>query len=397
MMKSSFLFSLCVHSAMICAFVALTQSTIPESQEKSYPPKVSVIGLNSFNAMVSKSPIVIDRLQLFHLEQGKKKHRKVDILNTFNESRDFDFDYPSAILDTIAWEESDTPFLDALNSRLDYFVAENNSTFAKISLSDVKLDTAENSFPASYYHLNHPEKEFFIMPSAILQNFGGKISVDNNLLQSENKTLPEISYDMRDMVDEAFEEIVNKDVRSHRLSSNSPIFTNALRQRFSNGSSLYHPKRPNDKDLSSSIREVFIELETDYKQVSPEILDQEFLHQGQLVQMTKEKSKKVSANNSEYEKEELKLWGVSIKNEIYSNLRYPHLAVVKKIGGKVTIQLKVTKDGKLKKLKLLKSSGFAILDEEALRATGQASNFPSAPVSLNHSSYSFSLPIKFEI
>ena len=149
--------------------------------------------------------------------------------------------------------------------------------------------------------------------------------------------------------------------------------------------------------MKSSLRDVFIELENYNKNVNREILGQEFLHQGQLAQMTKEKSQKGSANYSEYEKEELKLWGVSIKNEIYSNLRYPHLAIVKKIGGKVTIQLKVTKDGKLKKLKLLKSSGFAILDEEALRATGQASSFPSAPVSLNHSSYSFSLPIKFEI
>ena len=397
MMKSSFLFSLCVHSAMICAFVALTQSTIPESQEKSYPPKVSVIGLNSFNAMVSKSPIVIDRLQLFHLEQGKKKHRKVDILNTFNESRDVDFDYPSAILETIAWEKSDTPFLDALSSRLDYFVAENNSTFAKISLSDVKLDTAENSFPVSYYYLNHPQKEFFSMQSAILQNHGGKISVDNNLLQSENKMLPEISYDIWDMVDKAFEEIVNKDMRSYGLASNSPIVINALEQRVSNGTRLYHPKTSNNKALKSSLRDVFIELENYNKNVNREILGQEFLHQGQLAQMSKEKSQKGSANYSEYEKEELKLWGVSIKNEIYSNLRYPHLAIVNKIGGKVTIQLKVTKDGKLKKLKLLKSSGFAILDEEALRATGQASSFPSAPVSLNHSSYSFSLPIKFEI
>ena len=260
-MKSSFLFSLCVHSAMICAFVALTQSTIPESQEESYQPKVSVIGLNSFNAMVSESPIVTDRLQLFHLEQGEKNHRKVDILNTFNESRDLDFDYPSVKLDNVSWEKSDTPFLDALSYRPDYFVAENNSNFEKIFLSDVKLDTAENSFPVSYYHLNHPEKEFFIMPSAILQNFGGKISVDNNLLQSENKMLPEISYDIWDMVDKAFEEIVNKDMRSHGLTSNSPIVINALEQRVSNGTRLYHPKTSNNKALKSSLRDVFIELE----------------------------------------------------------------------------------------------------------------------------------------
>ena len=397
MMKVPFLFSLCVHSAMIYAFVALTQSTIPESQEESYPPKVSVIGLNSFNAMVSESPIVTDRLQLFHSEQGQKKHRKVDILNTFNESRDLDFDYPSVKLDNVSWDKSDTPFLDALSYRPDYFVAENNSNFEKIFLSDLNLDTAENSFSVSYYHLNQPQKEFFIMQSAILQNHGGKISVDNNLLQSENKMLPEISYDIWDMVDKAFEEIVNKDMRSHGLTSNPPIVINALEQSVSNGTRLYHPKTNNNKALKSSLRDVFIELENYNKNVNREILGQEFLHQGQLAQMTKEKSQKGSANYSEYEKEELKLWGVSIKNEIYSNLRYPHLAIVKKIGGKVTIQLKVAKDGKLKKLKLLKSSGFAILDEEALRATGQASSFPSAPVSLNHSSYSFSLPIKFEI
>ena len=396
-MKVPFLFSLCVHSSMILAFVALNQSTITEPRQEIYSSNVSIISLNYFNAIVSKSPIVTDKPLLFHLEKGPKEQQEVGILEVLNERSDLNFDYPSVTLDISVGEEFDAPFLEALSYQPGLFPRENNLTFKKISLSDVKLDKEENSIPVSFFHSNKPREEIFIKPSAILKNFVGKISIDNNLLQSDSKIFTKVNQDILKMENEFFGEIVNKDMRSHRLTNNFPIGQNPVKQRVSDGNSLHSPKKSNDKDLKSSLRDVFSELEREDRNTNPVILEQESLHQGQLVQMNKEKSKQFSTNNSEEEEKELKLWGVSIKKEIYSNLRYPHLAIVKKIGGKVTIQLKVTKEGILKKLKLLKSSGFSILDEEALRATEQAHSFPSAPVSLNHSTYSFSLPIKFEI
>ena len=113
--------------------------------------------------------------------------------------------------------------------------------------------------------------------------------------------------------------------------------------------------------------------------------------------MSKKSSNEVSLEESKVSRNELKVWGSSIQNKIYANLTYPYLALIKKIGGKVTIHLKITKEGRLAKLKILKSSGFSILDEEALRATKTVSAFPSAPSSLIRPVYSFSLPIKFEL
>ena len=382
---------------MILAFVALNPSNKIKFRPDTYSSNVSIINLNYFNAMVSKSPIVADNPPPFHLEKSPKKHQEVGISEVLNESSDLDFYYPYVALDTSVDKEFDTPFLDGLSYQRDHFPRENNSIFKKISLSDVKLDKEENSIPVSFFNSNNPKEEIFIKPSVTLENFIGKISIDNNLLQSNNKIFTKLNQDMQNMESDFLGEIVNKDTMSHELTNHFSISQNPVKQNFSDGNSLLSPKKSNDKDLKSSLRDVFSKLEREDKDATPVILDRESSHQGQQVQMNKEKSKEFFTNNPEEEKKELRLWGVSIKEKIYSNLRYPHIAIIKQIGGKVTIQLKVTKEGILEKLKLLQSSGFAILDEEALRATEQAHSFPSAPASLNHTTYSFSLPIKFEI
>ena len=100
---------------------------------------------------------------------------------------------------------------------------------------------------------------------------------------------------------------------------------------------------------------------------------------------------------SKKDKNDLKIWSSKILQEINSNINYPVIALQNQISGKVIIQLSITNKGILKKLSLIQSSGFDILDNEVLRAVSNSDHYPSAPLSLSKKQYSFKLPIKFEI
>ena len=100
---------------------------------------------------------------------------------------------------------------------------------------------------------------------------------------------------------------------------------------------------------------------------------------------------------SKKDKNDLKIWSSKILQEINSNINYPLIALQNQISGKVIIQLSITNKGILKKLSLIQSSGFDILDNEVLRAVSNSDHYPSAPLSLSKKQYSFKLPIKFEI
>ena len=100
---------------------------------------------------------------------------------------------------------------------------------------------------------------------------------------------------------------------------------------------------------------------------------------------------------SKKDKNDLKVWSSKILQEINSNINYPVIALQNQISGKVIIQLSITNKGILKKLSLIQSSGFDVLDNEVLRAVSNSGHYPSAPLSLSKKQYSFKLPIKFEI
>ena len=126
------------------------------------------------------------------------------------------------------------------------------------------------------------------------------------------------------------------------------------------------------------------------------------LRQIQLNKNLKETIQKKSqysskTKKSKKDKNDLKVWSSKILQEINSNINYPVIALQNQISGKVIIQLSITNKGILKKLSLIQSSGFDILDNEVLRAVSNSDHYPSAPLSLSKKQYSFKLPIKFEI
>ncbi len=387
-MKFPFLFSLFTHTIVILTFVVLTQSPINESRKYIHSSNVSIVNLDSYNVMVSESPTVTEMPRIFHLDKSSELDQWVNTRATFKESSDLNFDFPHLRMTNSVEEKSDTPFLDGLDDQTFTFSKEIDLSALRSSLVNLDLDKGENSFQLSDFTTNHPKMEVFIDESEILSNVSAKVSPDNNLLKFDTRLLSETIPYSQDM---------EQEINSQRLSSNFSIVQTAVKPVVPVGNILEYPEKSNSGDLEGSLRNVFTELMAEIKDAHVENLSQDSLHQGQLVQMRERKSEQLSIKNTKGESKKLKLWGERIQSKIYSNLRYPYLAFLKKIGGKVTIQLKVTKEGRLKQLKILKSSGFPILDEEALRATEQARVFPSAPDSLNRSTYSFSLPIRFEI
>ena len=68
-----------------------------------------------------------------------------------------------------------------------------------------------------------------------------------------------------------------------------------------------------------------------------------------------------------------------LKYKVESVLKYPELAAVSGLQGTLYIQFNIMKDGSLQGLELIRSSGYKILDDEALRAIRATAPFQPLP------------------
>jgi protein TonB len=68
-----------------------------------------------------------------------------------------------------------------------------------------------------------------------------------------------------------------------------------------------------------------------------------------------------------------------IKQSIESQWEYPELALRYGLQGKLSLEFTIANDGQLAQLRLIRSSGSQLLDEEAIRAIKAAAPFPPIP------------------
>ncbi|SDW98152.1 outer membrane transport energization protein TonB [Ruegeria halocynthiae] len=85
------------------------------------------------------------------------------------------------------------------------------------------------------------------------------------------------------------------------------------------------------------------------------------------------------------------VWGAKIRARIDRNKRYPRRS---KTSGDVTIELQVSRDGRLISYRLRKSSGVPELDKAAMDAVARARRFPKAPKELVGNAFRFRVPMK---
>jgi len=86
-----------------------------------------------------------------------------------------------------------------------------------------------------------------------------------------------------------------------------------------------------------------------------------------------------------------------IKMIIESNKIYPKRAVVGNIEGKVFLKFSLYKNGIAKDIKVIKSSGYKILDNAAIEAIKRSLPFPKFPEDLNKNKIVLSLQLIFKL
>jgi protein TonB len=84
-----------------------------------------------------------------------------------------------------------------------------------------------------------------------------------------------------------------------------------------------------------------------------------------------------------------------LKVKVESVLHYPELAAISGYQGTLYILFDIMKDGTLGRLEVLKSSGYKILDDEALRAIRDAAPFQPLPDEWNMKQYSIRAAVLF--
>jgi len=84
-----------------------------------------------------------------------------------------------------------------------------------------------------------------------------------------------------------------------------------------------------------------------------------------------------------------------LKYKVESVLRYPELAALTGLQGTLYIQFDIMKDGDLANLELIKSSGYKILDDEALRSIRATAPFQPLPDGWNMDHYTIRAAVLF--
>jgi len=95
-----------------------------------------------------------------------------------------------------------------------------------------------------------------------------------------------------------------------------------------------------------------------------------------------DEGKEVSLNTTEFR---YASYFAKLKNKIQMVWRYPQAARIAGLQGQLTLRFVLNGDGTLKEVQVVKSSGFPILDEEAVKAVKRAAPYYAIPKSIGKS------------
>ena len=389
-MKIPFLLSFSLH--LVFLIIAGTLSRIPpfETSNNFALSQVSILNISTYNAMVSEPPAIIEIEKVPFFQEGLKDQQDINGLIVQKRRNRYEYNTVSIKLPNPVDLNSNAPSFDTS------FISQTKNVFD----NQRHFKTNGNSFEEESLTLKYvidsdKEKLDFFTSSPFLIKSLITMDLDNeNPVLFQGNIRFKVMNDTQDYSYKKFSKMNKHEILFNKINHSSPknYITSPI-QLFQNKPLLVQ-QTIKDMNLKVGLSEVFATPATSSKTILSENLNHKVAYKRKFNQVSKKGSNDVSLKES---KNELRVWGSNIQQKIYANLTYPYLALTKKIGGKVTIHLKITKEGRLAKLKILKSSGFSILDEEALRATKTVNAFPSAPSSLIRPVYSFSLPIKFEL
>lgn len=90
-------------------------------------------------------------------------------------------------------------------------------------------------------------------------------------------------------------------------------------------------------------------------------------------------------------------YGNTLWSAISKFKKYPRIAQTRGWQGETVIELSLDADGKLKSKKVVKSSGYDILDQQGLEMVEKALPFPEPPEALRNGSFTIRVPIPFKL
>ncbi len=111
---------------------------------------------------------------------------------------------------------------------------------------------------------------------------------------------------------------------------------------------------------------------------------------------TSKKSKHIKKGNSN-SKELIIAYLSKVTEIIKNNTIYPFIARKRELEGKVLVEVKLLKNGKIEKIKILKSSGYKILDKSAIKSIKRSEPFPPFPDNLNEPFLILRIPVEFKL
>jgi protein TonB len=76
---------------------------------------------------------------------------------------------------------------------------------------------------------------------------------------------------------------------------------------------------------------------------------------------------------------------------------YPRMALTRRWQGTADLKLQIAADGNLKALSVAHSSGFEILDEQAMKMVKDAMPLPALPDALRGHEFAIDIPVAFKL
>ena len=87
----------------------------------------------------------------------------------------------------------------------------------------------------------------------------------------------------------------------------------------------------------------------------------------------------------------------AVRKKIESSKKYPVAAQVARIEGRTGVKITILRDGRLKKVEIVKPSGHGILDRAAMQSVRDAAPFPPIPEKLRRDEIEMSITLVFKI
>jgi len=93
----------------------------------------------------------------------------------------------------------------------------------------------------------------------------------------------------------------------------------------------------------------------------------------------------------------LREYGAVVSNAVAKKKVYPRMAMLRRWQGTAELKLQIAADGNLKALSVVHSSGFDVLDDQAMKMVKDAMPLPNLPEALRGREFAIDIPVAFRL